>query len=118
MQKKNTPATKPTNGKKSSSSKFITFATIGAMLASVFSTNLSHGQNTDKHVSKHTKEIIELLAKKNTINYEEVKTDTINYEEVKKYPIDWMIRHYGVDKTIEITQQCILIELNKIRSEN
>jgi uncharacterized protein YkwD len=29
-----------------------------------------------------------------------------------------MIRHYGVDKTIEITQQCILIELNKIRSEN
>lgn len=45
-------------------------------------------------------------------------TDTISYDEIIKYPIDWLVRHYGKEKTLEITQNCILREFNKIRQEH
>ena len=72
MQKKNTPNAKDSSDKKSSSSKLIKFTAGAAMIASIFSTNLSPSQNARYKINGQQKNMIELLEKKDSI-------DTINY---------------------------------------
>lgn len=44
--------------------------------------------------------------------------DTIDYADMARFPIKWIIKHYGQEKAIEIFQQTLLMEVNKVRKEN
>lgn len=57
-----------------------------------------------------------------TIQYTSEQTqtsqDTIDYTNMAHFPIKWIIKHYGPERSIEIFQQTLLIEVNKVRKEN
>ncbi|MFA7298619.1 MAG: CAP domain-containing protein [Candidatus Absconditabacterales bacterium] len=112
MHKKNTPDNKATNGKKSSSSKIIKIAAGAAIMVSVFSTDIGYSQNSTYPVNTQKKDIIEVLQKNDkVINV----NDSIEHQKIITMNADSIITKYGEKKGLEIINQHILIEINKIR---
>ncbi|EKD24746.1 MAG: hypothetical protein ACD_80C00166G0007 [uncultured bacterium (gcode 4)] len=97
--------TKPKKNKKAGF--FLTTATIASLMANTLTYSPGYGQQ----------DITWGLPKKNTTELVE-KKDTLSYDEIKKYPVSWIVKEYGNEKAMEILQNCSLIELNKIRKAN
>jgi len=114
----------PHHDKKSSNSRRINFTAITGMIAGVFCSNLGYNQQ-DVRIPNDLKKKnnISLIEKDSIVpvittnNTTKDTTDSIDYEQVKKSPISILEKRYGKEKTLDIIQKCLLIEVNKIRKE-
>lgn len=120
MQEKNKPNSKDPDNKKSGWSSLIKFAAGAAIIAGVFSTNLSFNQTTDtgnfKNLQK--KNTIELVEKNDSVPQDTIiQLDSIEHEKIITMPMDSILQKYGPEKWMEIIRKHTLIEINKIRKE-
>jgi len=97
----------------SSGSLWIKIAICAAILANFLFASPNFAQNTQLPSNGNKWNVPE-----RKIPWPTEGSDSISYEEIKKYPIEWVQDKYGIDGAADIVTNCLLIELNKIRSEN
>lgn len=115
MDKKNILNSKDPGNKKSNKSGWKNLTAGAVMLASVLSSNPWYSQDVKYSTDLQKKNTIELIEKNDTTSQDTIENDSLEHQKIITMSVDSIVSEYWQEKGMEIINEHMLIEINKIR---